>query len=576
MMIRRGGRITSTPSAIPFIILLVVIVQSIYRTHKSTLTSFYWSTQYGTESASFEKSSNGTIDLTVDGQVQEDSSSEEGDDHVVHNTDGEDSKSTFFINTTEISSRWGLQSTPQIEQLLLRMADTSSSRLHAFQPEKEFAFFQHLHKSGGTSFSNSLYELYSDGGPNKDYPNPDMHVDSGNTFILPKSRVSGELGDSKQVKSIIDGIKKDIQDKKKDATILNFHVGYSHSGYKAAASTLQMNDLLKYYGSNDDGVIITTDTINNTTITDRRLRAMTFVREPVDHRASVMAMAMCGLNRLLQKKRIKDPDCGKHVNMSAIVDFGVEEIRSKCEALPEKERNQKLNERCKKLERGIDPMPYCRSANALLRDKSIYHKWCSNLLSSAVDEYIDTQDGTIPEMEEYALATFGRPLLQVADEAPLESSADDPVDDDEDVVDEDDDFDDDSTVISIPPRDYIFFGITERMHDSMCLFYYTFRKEPPKKLKGELAFTNRVMSCKTNSWWTDEDKAIVREREVGDYAIWRAANVIMDIWLLRVRKEIIDDIFQGSEEKAEQFLSKDGTSDDFSLPPYIASGCFGF
>eukprot|EP00957_Ditylum_brightwellii_P080671 6135628-Ditylum_brightwellii.AAC.1 len=50
--------------------------------------------------------------------------------------------------------------------------------------------------------------------------------------------------------------------------------------------------------------------------------------------------------------------------------------------------------------------------------------------------------------------------------------------------------------------DFIWFGITERMSESMCLFYYTFRLQPSPSIPNA-----RVMDCKPSSWWTDEDRA---------------------------------------------------------------------
>ena len=217
-------------------------------------------------------------------------------------------------------------------------------------------------------------------------------------------------------------------------------------------------------------------------------------------------------------------------------------------------------------------MPHCRSARALLESTRTYRHWCSNVLESAVDEYIE--DGPIHKMEEYALETFGKPLLSASTSSTFNLEQQQQNDQNQQVDDNVDDKDKDIPL----PRDYIFFGITERMSDSMCLFYYTFRKPPPESLEKELSFKHRVMSCKTNSWWTDEDKAIVKEREQPDYAIWRSGNVIMDIWLERVRREIINDFFDGDVQAATKFMSLDADEQRNAqlLPSYIASGCFGF
>ncbi len=53
--------------------------------------------------------------------------------------------------------------------------------------------------------------------------------------------------------------------------------------------------------------------------------------------------------------------------------------------------------------------------------------------------------------------------------------------------------------IGEPEPDFIWFGITERMKESVVLFYYTFRLRPAKKVPDA-----RVQDC----WPTCEKKKV--------------------------------------------------------------------
>mmetsp|Transcript_2310 Transcript_2310/g.5201 ORF Transcript_2310/g.5201 Transcript_2310/m.5201 type:complete len:535 (-) Transcript_2310:170-1774(-) len=469
----------------------------------------------------------------------------------------------FFINVSEIALHWELEGSPRIMQLLTEMANnplpdkkkSTVSVLPAFQSDKEFVYFHHIMKTGGTSFSEVLNKIYGSGARDNSVN------DSGDFDVLPKSR-SSEFMDFTGLKNIIDHKQQSSFSSNNTRPHHNFRflVGYSHSGYNPVAKFLQENNLVKTY----DAKYYLENETSNITQSQRRLRLITFIRDPLDIRASSMAMAMCGLNGLLRKKNITSPNCGQEVNISEIVDFGLEQVKLECKKTSGNKmvRRGGLHATCEKLEKGIDPKPYCRSANALLHSET-YNKWCSNIMEDVVDEYI--KDGPVHKMEEYALKTFGKPLLPSLSSVTGFTSNNTNREELHDA--------------GIPPRDYIFFGITERMKDTMCLFFYTFRASPPKEVlqEGDLSLKRRVMSCKTNSWWTPKDRAIVHEREKPDYAMWRSANVVMDIWLERVRREIIDTFFDGNMKAADMDMSLDKNKqrERKVLPDYIAPGCFG-
>ena len=81
------------------------------------------------------------------------------------------------------------------------------------------------------------------------------------------------------------------------------------------------------------------------------------------------------------------------------------------------------------------------------------------------------------------------------------------------------------------PIPVMWVGITERMPESMCLLHYSLRLpyvETPR---------DRVMQCRPESRWTDSEKAIVREREILDYAVHRVANAILDVRLAKIQDD---------------------------------------
>jgi hypothetical protein len=80
--------------------------------------------------------------------------------------------------------------------------------------------------------------------------------------------------------------------------------------------------------------------------------------------------------------------------------------------------------------------------------------------------------------------------------------------------------------------DFAWFGITERYHESMCDFFYTFRQQPISVPR------ERVYGCRPISLWTEDDKQFVREKEWLDFTVYRAANAILDTRLEKMRREI--------------------------------------
>lgn len=81
--------------------------------------------------------------------------------------------------------------------------------------------------------------------------------------------------------------------------------------------------------------------------------------------------------------------------------------------------------------------------------------------------------------------------------------------------------------------DFLWFGITERMKESTCLFFHTFNVKPLNETPRA-----RVMNCSPTSWWTEEHREEVRRKEPADYAVWRVANAILDARMVKMREDI--------------------------------------
>lgn len=268
--------------------------------------------------------------------------------------------------------------------------------------------------------------------------------------------------------------------------------------------------------------------IFQSTLSQRRLRLLTMIREPLALRASHVAMWVCAYNAYLRMENQQQgtpKNC--QANLTALMDLKathfIENICPKFRTGPPGVSGIQKHW-CSRLEQGVDPFAKCRSISALLGSKS-YDKYLHDLYRPIMGRYIredtrnDSRELVVDQVEEYALEDLGG-----LDPSPNQ-----------------------------PEADFIWFGITERMHESTCLFFYTFRvtaTEIPQ---------HRVQNCRPTDWWSEEEKEVVRERELVDYAVFRAANAILDVRLLKMRNDI-------------QFMLDTGaTLEDM---PHVGPGCF--
>jgi len=244
----------------------------------------------------------------------------------------------------------------------------------------------------------------------------------------------------------------------------------------------------------------------------RQLRILTMTRDPVAWTASSHSMSGCGYSRTLahyvQALRLQafglykgnssssssssDPCYG--LSPSDLTDLKIKyDFGPKCRDKYETVKRSKRAVCDAYLANETDLFPQCRSISNFLHSSG----YMDNAHNRQVNRVNTGINGTEADFENGALEHFGG--LEQGENAPI------PV---------------------------MWVGITERMSESMCLLHYSLRlpyMETPR---------DRVMTCRPESRWTDSEKAIVREREILDYAVHRVANAILDVRLAKMRQEL--------------------------------------
>jgi len=288
----------------------------------------------------------------------------------------------------------------------------------------------------------------------------------------------------------------------------------------------------------------------------KRLRSLAMLREPTDLRASNYAMAMCSLNGKVNNvnwdrgQRGLEPICtpAEGLNISRFVDGMVEKAMAKCageikRTAPKLDKYEKIL--CR---RGREAMDFCRGPSQLLRSAQ-YNFGMRSMLRGLMGRFVAREPMgrhdyrsaenhlkgiglgfSTAEVEEYTLIDLGGldpNLTNAARDTGRSDSTD---------------------AIPVEP-DFLWFGITERMAESTCLFFHAVSARPLAKIPRA-----RVVDCKPTSWWTEAHRDEVRRREPADYAVWRTANAILDarVWKMKadVRARLEDKRGLSLEEQA--------------------------
>jgi len=428
-----------------------------------------------------------------------------------------------------VASKWNLTAPNAVELL-----EKQFYKENDWDPKRDFFHFHHLYKSGGTSMSGVIDKTI--GLPRK-----------GKNFegVLPGSYPSGDFNHEEALEDINRLLKQGMKREE-----LPYRASYAHTGLRPV------------YGPEKTR----TGEFFLKQLPHKRLRAIAMLRDPTDFRASNHAMIMCGLNYEVNKwnnereqnglERVCSPRDG--LNVSHLVDRKIQALLEKCRKADEADAtsvnyiaqptvNKYQRIQCKNEVEGIDTLKHCRSAAHLLASPK-YNKHYRSMFQGLMGRFHrgqhfggtaygrmnygyspaeESEGYSVQAVEEYTLEDLGGLDVTI-------SGAGDGV--------------------GPPEPDFIWFGITERMQESMCLFYFQFKAKPLKKTPDA-----RVQDCRPNSWWNEEDRNTVKEREPADYAVWRAANAIMDVRLTKMKMEIHDRIIAGETEETM---------------PYVQRGCY--
>jgi hypothetical protein len=364
-----------------------------------------------------------------------------------------------------ISQKWNLTA-PTAPSLLI----DQFHKPFDYDPHRDFFHFHHLYKSGGTSMSDLMDKTIG-------LPKVGEYYQG----ILPGSYRSGDLNHEEALK--------DIQRRLDNGSTLDslpYKAAYAHTGLRPVygpEATKTGQFYLKYLPS-------------------KRLRVVTMLRDPLDFRASNHAMIMCGLNHeveVFNKDRVSrglekicTPEEG--LNVSALIDVKIEGILRKCDEESSgtnvKGGNKARQSQCKQEREGIDTLEHCRSPSHLLKHAQ-YEKHYRSMFKGVMGRFHKNQNfgGTaygrmgygyesaelskgysVQAVEEYTLQDLGGLDLSISGAAPAGGGA--------------------STVGREEP-DFVWFGITERMKESVVLFYYTFRVRPVQRVPKA-----RVQDCR--------------------------------------------------------------------------------
>ena len=281
------------------------------------------------------------------------------------------------------------------------------------------------------------------------------------------------------------------------------------------------------------------DNYNSLLPESKRIRSLAMIREPTDLRASSHAMAMCALNGKVntfnywREKRNQTRVCTKEegLDVQNLVEDYQNKVLTKCNSTLE----EKLDRFEKKIcTRGPESMSYCLSPSHLLSSRvydgmrSMYKSLMGRYYAKqtimtnyiSIEKYMERTNDKfdIEKVEEYALVDLGGLDLISYHEYDIDKF----VTSSKRV---------DKANAALYEPDFLWFGVTERMAESTCLLFHTLN------IKPIIVPRARVVNCPPNSWWTARDREEVKKRELGDYAVWRVANAILDV---RVEKMLID------------------------------------
>ena len=182
---------------------------------------------------------------------------------------------------------------------------------------------------------------------------------------------------------------------------------------------------------------------------EKRFRLMTIVRRPLDLAASSFYETQCRIGTYAKQRNVKDvKDCPK-VNLTDVKQKNIDHWTKKCNS------NERLDRRCSSMEaKGFEKVfEHCGSIEKLFEKGTVHNMLHGSLMGDfprppelGDDENLVGENLT-PTLEDVTTYTL-RDLGGLIDYHP-ESK-----------------------------EDFVWFAVTERFKESMCLFYYRFQVEP--------------------------------------------------------------------------------------------------
>jgi len=349
---------------------------------------------------------------------------------------------------------------------------------------------RHPPKSGGTSFSVMLREIFS------------------NERVIPGSDKSGYFNFEKFSAAVKDH-------PPTDPFWSSMATVFTHTGLRPNSGPTK--DLLDYFREQAPA------------LREKRFRLMTIVRRPLDLAASGFYETQCKIGTFAyQRGPGHVPGSCPTVNLTDVMLKNIEHKSKMCD---EKGWDQGNCQSFKK-NGGEKLFEHCGSFEKLFEKGSIHNMHYRSHTGDfpRPPELGDVEDGNgngnginlTPTLEDVSLYTL-RDLGGLIDFNPVYK------------------------------EDFVWFAITERFKESMCLFYYRFEVEPVEEKRS------LVKKCRPLAFWEEKHKKFHEDNEQFDYTVWRAANAIMDVRMEDMRLEIKDRLNAG--EKLEDI-------------PYLGPGCY--
>jgi len=258
---------------------------------------------------------------------------------------------------------------------------------------------------------------------------------------------------------------------------------------------------------------------------EKRFRLMTIIRRPLDLAASSFYETQCRVGRFANQRHLQGGECPP-VNLTDVMYKNIEHFSAKC-----KEDNDVTSSRCVALNEeggGEKLYGHCGSLDKLFKKGTVHNMMHGSLMGDfpRPPKIRDDEETiginltpTLKDVSLYVLRDLGG-LIDYNE---------------------------------VHKEDFVFFLVTERFKESLCLFYYRFEVEPvPEK-------HSLYKPCRPLTFWEEKQKEFHIKNEQFDYTVWSAANAILDVRMEDMRLEIKARLDAG--EKLEEI-------------PFLGDGCY--